>query len=490
MRRRSWFLAALSLTLTLAGCLRGDLIVNGGTGSNASGTGSNSGPPVSSSGVIAVGTISRFGSVIVNGVEYSSSGANITVDGLSNGSETALQLGMVVTVQGTMNSGSTTNGTAASITYRPVLRGAADGAPSVSGNTGTFTIHGLIVQTDETTLFDNTQGLAAIVAGTVVEVSGYRDASGSIRATRVAQTTSGNGEAVQGSISGVTGTTFQIGSLTVNYASATRTNIPAGGLINGLIVQVTSAAAPQSGVLLASSVSVQATGVNASDGAQAQLEGVVDGLSGSSFKLNGQGVSVSTTTTFLNGSSSGLFNGQLVQVVGTLRGEVVLASSVRFVPSADSFLSTAVTAVDTNNSSVTVFGVPGIVANVDRFTTFGDTSSSKARPFNLNNLTTGDHVTIQGVHTATNTLSATRLLRTDPGSQVLLKGTVDSAAVPTLTILGINSGSDSSTVFLDSNGNALTQLQFFSQVAPGSIVAVEGTFSGTAIAATQVRFGP
>jgi hypothetical protein len=58
-----------------------------------------------------------------------------------------------------------------------------------------------------------------------------------------------------------------------------------------------------------------------------------------------------------------------------------------------------------------------------------------------------------------------------------------------LTILGIDAATNSVTVFLDSNGNALTQLEFFDQAFAGSIVSVQGTFSGTTIAATQAQFG-
>lgn len=482
MRRHSWLIAALLLTPALVACLRGEIVINGNTGGGGGGT-------VSSGGVIAVGTVSRFGSIFVNGVEYGSSGASISIDGTSNSAETALQLGMVVTVQGTMNSGSTTNGTAANITYRPELRGAADGAPSIAGDSATFSIFGLIVQTNADTVFDNPQGLSSIAAGTVVEVSGFRDSNGQVHATRVAQTVTGNGVALKGSISAVTGTTFAIGSLTVNYAGAALTNIPAGGLINGLVVQVTSAASPQNGVLVASAVSVQASSLNASDGAQAQLEGLVTGFSGSGFSLNGQSVTVSSATTYTNGTSSDLSEGSLVQVIGTMGGGVVAASSVRFVPTGATLLTANVTAVDINNNTVTVFGIPGIVANVDKYTTIGDTSSTGTRPFGLNNFIVGNTVMIRGVQTGTNTIAATGLLRTDANSQVSLKGAVATAVIPTLTIVGINASTNVDTLFLDSNGNSLTQLQFFNQALPGTTVSVQGTFTGTAIATTRAQLG-
>ena len=51
---------------------------------------------------ISVGTITGFGSVFVNGVEFDTSGASITVDG-TPASESDLGIGMVVAVEGAFN---------------------------------------------------------------------------------------------------------------------------------------------------------------------------------------------------------------------------------------------------------------------------------------------------------------------------------------------------------------------------------------------------
>ena len=59
----------------------------------------------SGSGVTSTGTITAFGSVFVNGVEFSTSGATIVRDG-NPATETNLRVGMVVTVNGSRSASS------------------------------------------------------------------------------------------------------------------------------------------------------------------------------------------------------------------------------------------------------------------------------------------------------------------------------------------------------------------------------------------------
>ena len=68
---------------------------------------------IGGTGITSGGTITGFGSIFVNGVEYDTDAASVSGDGnLMNVAD--LKLGMVVTVRGKLNSGSTT-GTAESI---------------------------------------------------------------------------------------------------------------------------------------------------------------------------------------------------------------------------------------------------------------------------------------------------------------------------------------------------------------------------------------
>src|SRR5712692_73002 len=96
---------SLAVALTAAGC-------GGGTG----GTGATSSGPVVSQGVITA-----KGSIFVNGVEYSTAGAAITVDDKPS-VENDLKVGMVVKVRGTSDD-FTRAGTAMQVEARDILEG-------------------------------------------------------------------------------------------------------------------------------------------------------------------------------------------------------------------------------------------------------------------------------------------------------------------------------------------------------------------------------
>ena len=96
-------------------------------------------------GVAAVGPITGFGSIFVDGVEYSTSGAQISVDDQA-GTESQLRVGQVVTVKGTVNADGIT-GTAATVSFASDLRGPV---AQVDANAGTFVVLGQTVRvTDE-----------------------------------------------------------------------------------------------------------------------------------------------------------------------------------------------------------------------------------------------------------------------------------------------------------------------------------------------------
>ncbi len=73
-----------------------------------------SGSPAPASAT-TVGTVAGFGSIFVDGIEYSTAAAQISVDG-QVASETQLNTGQVVTINGTVNSDGKT-GTATQVTF-------------------------------------------------------------------------------------------------------------------------------------------------------------------------------------------------------------------------------------------------------------------------------------------------------------------------------------------------------------------------------------
>ena len=177
----------LVVTLSLTAC------GGGGSSSNSS----IGGTPVAAApiDVTAVGSITGFGSVYVNGTKYEvESGTIIAVEGEAEkmGDDSRLLLGMKVRVVALSSNGQRT---ASSIEFDEDLRGPIESiTPDGSDPTiGTFTVMSQIVTVDATTVFDddigNNDGVAGIdfrdlQLAMIVEVSGFPTEDG-ILATRV-----------------------------------------------------------------------------------------------------------------------------------------------------------------------------------------------------------------------------------------------------------------------------------------------------------------
>ena len=102
--------AALLLSLTLSAC--------GGS----SGSTDTTPVPPSATAKSVVGTITGFGSIYVNGIEYDTNGASYEVDDASASDDSALAVGMVVKVQGSVNADGRT-GSASSVSYDDEVEG-------------------------------------------------------------------------------------------------------------------------------------------------------------------------------------------------------------------------------------------------------------------------------------------------------------------------------------------------------------------------------
>ena len=139
---------------------------------------SGSGGGITGTGIV-IGSISGFGSIFVNGIEFDVSRAGVTIDGTS-ATDTDLRLGMVVQVRGTVDA-ATATGVASSVEFDHDLRGPVE---AVDVSASTIVVLGQVVLVSSTTVFDGVT-LATLVPGDVVEVSGFIDADANIRATRV-----------------------------------------------------------------------------------------------------------------------------------------------------------------------------------------------------------------------------------------------------------------------------------------------------------------
>lgn len=135
-------------------------------------------PPSAATAKSAVGQITGFGSIYVNGVEYDTTGASYDVDDVMASGDSALSVGMVVKVQGSVNADGRT-GSASSVHYDDEIEGIVENlaTDTLEPSIKTFTVMGVTVQADQNrTHFDGEDdpdfSFDTIMMGDHVEVSG------------------------------------------------------------------------------------------------------------------------------------------------------------------------------------------------------------------------------------------------------------------------------------------------------------------------------
>lgn len=266
-RRRRRVLACALLALTLSSSCGGGVIAIGG---GITGSGFTS------------GVIAGFGSIVVSDISYELGEATITNEGVPI-AEADLRLGMVVTIFANFNADGLT-ATALTVDAANVLQGMVE---SVDVGGGSFEALSQTILVDADTVFDGVT-LATLMVGDSVEISGFIDADGNVRASRV-EDEGGSGES---ELSGIIenfdamAETFTLGPLTVDFSSADIEGEPPGGLMDGLLVEVETTLPVLGDVFEAEEVEV-GSGLEAMEGDEAEFEGVVtEVVSGTEFVLN------------------------------------------------------------------------------------------------------------------------------------------------------------------------------------------------------------
>jgi hypothetical protein len=134
--------------------------------------------PVSAVPKSVIGMITGFGSIYVNGVRYDTSNAIYDVDDRAAFDDSALAVGMVVKVQGSVNADGV-SGTAEMVSYDDEVEGIVEQLATDANDAAikTFVVMGVAVQVDENgTNFeaedDPAFGFGTIADGDHVEVSG------------------------------------------------------------------------------------------------------------------------------------------------------------------------------------------------------------------------------------------------------------------------------------------------------------------------------
>ena len=412
---------------------------------------------------ITSGTVTGFGSVFVNGVEFDTGGASRTVDdvaSISNGTDdiAVMGQGMVVTVTGTVNADGIT-GTATSIEFDEIIEGPIGNVPVEDPDavTKSFDILGTtVVVNRNTTVFVDVDYIS-IARDDLIEVSGFFDAAGKLLATHVdKEGVLGPGSTVEvhGTVSGFNGIdTFMLGGVTVVFDNATVfENLP-GGVVDGQFVE---ASGPLNGAMMVNAARIQLEDNSFMQATSISLEGVVTQFNGTGdFLVRGQPVDASSASFFPATLSTTLGDDDRVEVTGTLAGGVLTATAVED-RGGSIKIGGRVNSVDSFNGIVTVeivAGQPLIVINVDTQTQLEDDLGG-IQPFTLTSLMPGNEVIVEGVGGAGNSVDALKLKR-KLLDKYELQGAVQAAAGDstsgTITVLGVSVATDNATEFEDSN---------------------------------------
>ena len=353
----------LSRALALAAGFVAALVAGCGGGVDSGGTGVQ---PSS----FASGPITGFGSVIVNAVRYDDRTATVRDGSGAPKSREDLRLGMTIEVRGSaiaVDGSGIASSTATSIVFSSAIVGPVT-ANDVAGRT--LAVLGQTVEITVRTVFDESLvgGQAAIAVGTIVEVYARLDAAtGRYRATRVEAKPAGTAFALRGIVSGLdpVARTFSLGSLRISYFGVA--SVPAT-LANGRFVRATLAAVPGAGgVWPATALSDGAPPVEDHD--EARLEGRVSAFaSTTSFSVDGTPVDARNARI----DGVGLALGARVEVEGTIRGGVLVATRVEVEDDEDDHgdeefeVHGPIAALDTAAMTFVVRGVTvGYAGNVD-----------------------------------------------------------------------------------------------------------------------------
>ena len=282
-------------------------------------------PPVQPSPMSTVysGPISGFGSVIVNGMRFETVGASLSDD---DGSPVRLQdlaLGMSVNIDGTVDD-NTGRGRAKSLS---LVHGNTGAITSIDRSSQTITVMGLTIKTNTATAYKNVASFSALAVGDAVEVYGTLQSDNTVLATLIEKETGTYTNRAVGRVSNLdtNAKTFKIGSLVVNYGTAT----VIGTLAEGRQIRVTATQGPVNNVLIANSIKVTdgaAYGSSVASGTFLKIKGVaeaapINGL----LTVSGTRVNVAQAT-YEGGTS--IVAGALLEIKGTWDGTVLQASKV------------------------------------------------------------------------------------------------------------------------------------------------------------------
>lgn len=420
----------------------------------------------------SVGVITGFGSVFVNGTRFDTDTAQIKTDDSEDAPESDLEVGMIVTVEGTVGADGI-EGDAATIEYQAKAEGPVDAIDLAAGS---LTVLGQVFFIDELTQFENTR-FEALLIGDVVEISAFGNASGELVASRIEKEDTALIEyKLRGEVSNLKETerTFDIEQLSIDYSVAELQGV----LANGVTVKVESSSALVAGLLIADSVAVKDERI--ATGQQLAIDGVIVSFTSiAQFTVNERTVTTHENTDFKGGDEGELAIGSRVKVFGSLNDDgVLVARTVRIDKQGVVKLEGNIEAVDAFASTFTLLG---ITIRADTHTQFIDESEAGMRRFDLLHFQIGDEVEVKAFEQASGLIArkVKRSKTTTEGSEdsddtAKVEGPVDHIQENGFSIRGVTVHTSKVTEFEGAHDAALTSAEFYALIKEGDVVQVEG----------------
>jgi hypothetical protein len=316
--RLKCFVLAILSALLLTCCSQG-----GGTGGT---------------GFVAQGPVSAFGSIVINGTVIDISNAIIIVNGeqIGIGDEAALadlDIGRIVTVTGRGN-GNIFGAVANRVMYNDDVEGPIENIFDIDSTTRRVKVMGQTVFVNALTNFQETT-FDTIAEDDVVEISGFVDDTGAIRATFLEKT----GEFAPDVVYEVTGfvtnldsdlETFQINDLTVDYSMADTSGLPGGVPAEGLFVEVEGTLDAPGEEMLATEIE-PADELEGNDGDEIEITGfVTEVVSTFQFTVGNQMVETGGATVFIDGIAQDVAPGVKLEAEGILVDGILFADEIEF----------------------------------------------------------------------------------------------------------------------------------------------------------------
>ncbi|MCU0586345.1 MAG: DUF5666 domain-containing protein [Desulfobacterales bacterium] len=430
----------LLLAAALSGCgAGGDSMAGGGIG--------GSGITVSS---VSVGTVSGFGSIMVNDVAYDTSSAEVVVDGVPVGRGDSavrghLSVGMVVRIEGSRGEDGT--GQAARVVYNDTVDGPIERITPLDPLVTELVILGQTVRIDERT--ELRDAAPADLKGIVRNVD--PDAK-----------------------------TFRINDLTVHYQRAALSGFTALHPEVGRLAEVAGQWVAVN-VLEAARVDFE-NELGLDEAASAEIEGfVTEVVEPGRFTVATADIATDSATVFTDIAAGEVAVGKRVRVLGALSRRVVLADEVR--PGERVVLESDVSDVDLSRGLLTLTGLEPIVVHTDASTRYAGFSG-------LSELAGGVHVKIFGRVSGTARVTAGLILVIPVGKKVVLTGPADALTPPDfIQILGVTI--DTAAIpeggFVSKDGRPVSAAHFFESIREGDILSAGGTLSGETVKWSRIE---